>query len=226
MKKRTNIMFSRFSIEDNSLMEDIFHILKDIEYTEDNGIGYSDLEINEGILYSTLIKRTITSILGFNPDINDLKKIEIPIYEKIPFCMDFNKNLLYSFGANANHNKIKSALRSTLETPLSYNDFGFTPVDIMRKISCNNQSFNIEEIIIKNFKYSDGVLGKYIAKISNQVIGKELINSYANDVLKVSINIVSQKDYYLIISSNTLSIKCEEDDFYPILENIKDNIHG
>lgn len=226
MKKRTNIVFSGFSAQNELSLKNTLNILKNTEYTEESGTGYSNLEVSEDILYSTLIKRTITSILGFISDKNDFEKIEIPIFERIPFCMDFEKNLLYTFGANTNHNKIKSALRNTFDFPLIYSNFSFIPIDIMKKITANNQHFTIDEIVIKEFKYNTGISGKYIAKVSDQSVGKDLIESHTNNILKVSINVISEKEYNLIISSNALSIKCEEEDFYPILENLKNNIHG
>lgn len=227
MKKRTNIIFSSFSTQDDLFIENIYSILKSTEYTEDTGMGYSDLEVDENVLHSTLIKRTVTSILGFSSEINDFKKIEIPIFDKIPFCMDFEKKLLYTFGATANHNKIKSALRNTFDFSLIYTDFNLTPVDIMKRILDREQYFSIDEIVIRQFKYNNGVSGKYIAKVFNQTIGKEIINEHSSDILKVSMNVTGENDYYLIISSNNaLNIKCEEIDFYRILENLKNKIHG
>ncbi|MBP1617752.1 MAG: hypothetical protein H6Q14_1579 [Bacteroidetes bacterium] len=226
MKKRTNVIFSSFSPHDKLSIANTFDILRNTEYVEEIGMGYSDLEVNEDILYCTLIKRTITSVLGFNSDRNNFESVEIPIFDRIPFCLDFGKNLLYTFGANTNQNKIKSALRNTFDFSLTYNDYGFTPIDIMARIIANNEYFNIDEIVIDKLEYKVGIFGKYIAKVSDQSIGKELIDIHKNDVLKISINVIGEKEYYLVISSNALSIKCEEDDFFSILENLKSNIHG
>lgn len=227
MKKRRSIIFSQFSTQEQLLLNDFSDIIKSFVYSDENGFGYINTSIDNNILYSTLIKRTFTSILEFSIEINDFKKIDVPIFEEISFCVDFNRNVLYTYGANSNHNKIKSALRNTLETPLIYGDLDSSPINFMERIIKNNSNFNIDEIVIRNFKYEEGVSGKYIAKITNQKIGISLIDKYLKDILKISMNLDDDFEYYLVISSNNaISLKCNEDDFYSILENIKNKIYG
>lgn len=75
--------------------------------------------------------------------------------------------------------------------------------------------------------YNDGATGKYTAKITKQSIGEKLLNEYLSDIVKVSISIFEQDEFQLVISTNaSISIKCNENDFYSILENIKNKIYG
>lgn len=159
--------------------------------------------------------------------INNLKKIEIPIFDEISFCIDYDKRLLYCFGASSNLNKIKTAIRNTFNIQFVYNNTEVTPVTILEKFISNNSNIEINELIIKRFEYKKGIHGKFIAQVSDQKMARKLIEDYVNEIQKISLSILENEEYHLIISSNnTLAINCEEDDFYLILEKIKNKIYA
>lgn len=227
MKKKANIIFSNFSIQEDLSFDDIYNTIEESTYSNEKGFGYTNTEINNSILYSTLIKRTITSIMEYDIAINNFKKIEIPVFDEISFSIDYNKNLLYCFGSSSNLNKIKTAIRNTFNVRFIYNDLKVTPVTIMERIIANSINFEINEVIIKRFEYKKGINGRFVAQISDQKMGKNLIEDYINEIQKISLCVIEDEEYHLIISSNnTLAIKCEEDDFYSILENIKNKIYA
>ena len=221
MKKRINIIFSHFDYPKTLSVNDVVNVFKTLPYNEDIGFGYTDVEINSGIVYATLIKRSITTLLEYDLKNKDFIKKEIPVFEEISFGMDFEKLFLYTYGLTSNHNKIKSALRNTFEVPFTY-----TSVDTSNEFR-NVLNYKIEEIVIQRFTYNDGATGKYTAKITKQSIGEKLLNEYLSDIVKVSISIFEQDEFQLVISTNaSISIKCNENDFYSILENIKNKIYG
>lgn len=226
MKTRINIAFSRFSTKEKLLIKDIFQKMEDSVYSDETGFGYKNLSIDNNIIVATLIKRTYTSILGFSPDSNTFEKIDIPIFDEILFYIDLKKELLYTQGAYSNINKVKSALRNTFDFHLVYSDLKISPTIVMEKL-VNDINYEIEEVVIQQFKYQNGIIGKYIVKITNQSNGKELVNKHIDDILKLAINFLGDEEYYIIISSNgSISIKCNEDDLFVILENFKDRIYG
>lgn len=227
MKKRINIIFSHFDYPKTLSVNDIVNVFKTLPYNEDIGFGYTDVEINSGIIYATLIKRSITTLLEYDLKNKDFIKKEIPVFEEISFGMDFEKLFLYTYGVTSNHNKIKSALRNTFEMPFTYTNVDTSPINIMNKIISNVLNYKIEEVVIQRFTYNNGATGKYTAKITKQSIGEKLLNEYLSDIVKVSISIFEQDEFQLVISTNaSISIKCNENDFYSILENIKNKIYG
>lgn len=232
MKKRFNIVFSDFYLNDKEPLYPKSHlidILNEIPYLDEKGFGYKNIEEEDNIIYATLIKRTITSVLEYIVEDNEFRNIDIPIFEEIKFSIDINKSLLYSFGAISNLNKIKTALRNSFDTPFTYKTLPLSPVEIMDKFLNNNNdiSFIIKELIISNFKHKEGIIGKYIAKINKQNIITEILKDYSKEIQKISISVLGNIEYDLTISSNqSLSIKCKEDDLFVILENLKQRIYG
>ncbi len=227
MKKRTNVIFSHFSCKGNMSAHEAYKTLQSLPYSDDVGFGYDNIEELENVVYAILIKRTVTKILEYDSETKEFISREVPIYEEITFSMDFEKRLLYTYGVATNHNRIKSALRNTFDSPFTYAYIDSSPINIMDKITSNIRNYNIDEIAIQRFTHKNGAIGKYIAKITKQDIGKELIKEYLSEIQKISINIYEEDEFQLIISANnSISIKCEEDDFFKILENIKSKIYG
>lgn len=134
MKKRINIIFSHFDYPKTLSVNDVVNVFKTLPYNEDIGFGYTDVEINSGIVYATLIKRNITTLLEYDLKNKDFIKKEIPVFDEISFGMDFEKLFLYTYGLTSNHNKIKSALRNTFEVPFTYTSVDTSPINIMNKI--------------------------------------------------------------------------------------------
>lgn len=66
MKKRINIIFSHFDYPKTLSVNDVVNVFKTLPYNEDIGFGYTDVEINSGIVYATLIKRSITTLLEYD----------------------------------------------------------------------------------------------------------------------------------------------------------------
>lgn len=232
MKKRFNIVFSDFYLKDEKTLypkKDLLDILKGTPYLDEKGFGYKNIEEEDSVIYVTLIKRTITSVLEYIVEDNEFRNIDIPIFEEIKFSIDIDKSLLYSFGAVGNLNKIKIALRNTFDTPFTYKALPLTPVEVMDKLLTHDKdsAFIITELIINNFRHKEGIVGKYIAKINKQNIISEILNDYSKEIQKISISVLGNIEYNLTISSNqSLSIKCEEDDLFMILENLKQRIYG
>lgn len=226
MKTRTNIAFNRFSISEKLKIDQIFQNLEKCVYSDETGFGYKAICIEQGVISATLIKRTYTSILGFSPNENDFEKIDIPIFDEISFSLDFNKGLLYTQGAYSNMNKVKSALRISLECQFIYVESKASPAIVLDKL-VDSSDYEIEEVVIVQFEYKNGVTGKYIAKIADQTIGREILNYNSNNISKLSLNFYGDNEYYIIIYSNgAITIKCDEDDLFAILENFKERIYG
>lgn len=218
MKKRTNVIFSHFSCAGNMSAHEACETLQSLPSSDDAGFGYDNIEEVENVAYATLIKRTVTKILEHDSDAKEFAFREVPIFDEMTFCMDFERGLLYTYGVSLNHNKIKSALRNTFDS---------SPINIMDKITSNIRNYNIDEIVIQRFTHKNGAIGKYLAKITKQEIGKDLIKEYISEIQKNSISIYEDDEFQLIISSNnSISIKCEEDNFSKILEKIKSRIYG
>lgn len=226
MKTKINITFSKFSTNENLLIEDIFQRLTESIYSDEIGFGFKKTSIDSDIIAATLIKRTYTSILGFNPDSDTFEKTDIPIFDEISFFIDLKNNLLYTYGAYSNVNKVKSALRNTFDCHLVYDNLKIFPAKVVEKL-IDGTAYEIEEVVITHFSYQNGVTGKYIAKITNQYNGKELLNKHYESISKLSITFLGDTEYYIIILSNgAITIKCNEDDLFVILENFKDRVYG
>lgn len=231
MKKRFNIVFNNYEFADGDIpssQKKLLDTFNKTVYTDERGFGFKKIEDEANIIYATLIKRTMTSVLEYISEDNEFRNIDIPIFEEVKFSFDTNMSLLYTFGAANNLNKLKMAIRNTFASTITYKALYLSPVEIMNKLLNNNKdSIKVTELIISNFKHKDGIIGKYIAKVNKQNIISDILKDYAKEIQKISISILGDLDYELIIASNqSLTIKCAEDDFYTILEFLKFKIYG
>ncbi len=205
--------------EFNNLMS----LLINNTYSVEEGLGFIDVESDEDkVLYAKLIKRTPTIIQEFDIHTQSFVKREIFIFEEISFGIDFKSQTLYAFGALANLGKVKNAINRICTDPYYYSNLELNIPQLMSRLEAQEEVFSLSEIVINRFRYKEGALGRYTAKISNQIIGNYLIKEYPEDVSKVVLNFCSsnQIEYEISLSTNnSISIKCEEDDLYIIIDN-------
>jgi hypothetical protein len=227
MQKKVYITFNRISLQKKIDIDSLQKILAKNPYNEVNGIGFSKAEVFENVLESVLIKRTPTSLQEFDSHTGAFIQRNIFIFDEIPFFIDLENGFIYSFSSASKLNKVKSELKNFISGKIIYENLVLNPQRIINELVMNNFDCSINEIVVKNFIYKKGAQGKYSARILYPKIGQQIMEEYSDEIQKITVDISSDSyaDFTLTISTNNaFSIKSHEDDFFNILDNLKNQI--
>jgi hypothetical protein len=198
-------------------------LIKD-PYNEKERGGFTNAEINNNVLEATLVKRVPISIQEFNATTGEFVRKDIFVFDEITFFLDVRTNLIYTHCSTSKLNKIKSALRNIIPNGITYENLNLKPNNIIDDLLSNALICIIKEVVIKKFIYKEGAQGKYTAQIFDFKIGNKLMEEYSDEIQKITFDVSSddKEDFTLTISTNnSIGIRCEEDDFFCILDNLK-----
>ena len=224
MQRRGIITFNRITFQQEIDVKYLSEIFQKRPYRDNDGLGFTKVEIIDNVLEATLLKRTPTSIVDYDPASGEFIERDIFIFEDISFCIDFTNNLIYTFFSSGKLNKIKVALREFLQNNIAYTNLELSPIMLVDDLSDSDFECSIKEIAIRKFVYEQGAYGRYVAKIMDSQVGGKLLEDYSDEIQKVTIDVTSNQfeDFSLTISTNnTLAVKSDEDDFYGIIDTIK-----
>ncbi|MFS2473676.1 hypothetical protein AAH161_19695, partial [Bacteroides ovatus] len=227
MQKKNTITLNRISFLEEIDIKDLFNALQSHPYDEKEGIGFTTVNENDDIIEATIIIRIPTQLQEFDSLSGTFTAKNIYIFDEISFFLDLTSKLIYSLCSISKLNKVKSLLKTYIKHKVIYENLHLNPKKIIANIELDNFESMITELVIKKFAYKDGAQGKFVAHISNPNLGYELLNTYLDEIQKVTLEIES-KDYerfvLTISTNNSISIKCEEDDFWYIFNNLKAHI--
>lgn len=227
MKRKVTVTLNRISFQENIDINFIQDVLSECLYNEDDGIGFTNIQMFEEVLEATLIKRTPTSLQEFDPQVGEFVQRNIFVFDEIPFFIDLENGLIYSFSSASKLNKVKSELKKFIAGRIVYENLALNPQKIINELIMNGFDCSVSEITIKNFIYLKGAQGKYSARILDSKIGQQIMEEYSDEIHKVTVDISSNlhTDFVLTISTNNaFSIKSDEDDLFNILDNLKNQI--
>lgn len=227
MQKKVTVTFNRISFQKETDIESIKRILFENPYTDENGVGFTKIDLFEDVLEATLIKRVPTSLMEYDPQSGDFNQRNIFVFDEIPFYVDVENGFMYTFSSASKLNKVKSELRNILKTKIIYGNLVLNPKQVIGDLEINGFECIISEIVIGKFIYNQGAQGRYSARILDPKIGKKLMEDYLDEIQKISLNVVSKiyDDFILTISkNNAFNIKSEEDDLMQILNNLKNQL--
>src|ERR1035437_1132640 len=137
MKVRNNIVVSK--IRFNSLPNvSLFEMFSNRIYSEKDGFGFKDVQMENEKIKATLIKRSQTYINEFNVVTNSFEKANIAIFSEIKFIIDIGCGFLYIFGSSSSSNKLKSVFRN-LFCGINYtlSNFEITAANLFDKLINN-----------------------------------------------------------------------------------------
>lgn len=227
MQKKNTITLNRISFLEEIDIKELFNALQSHPYDEEEGIGFTTVNENDDIIEATIIIRIPTQLQEFDSSSGTFTAKNIYIFDEISFFLDLTSKLIYSLCSISKLNKVKSLLKTYIKHKVIYENLHLNPKKIIANIELDNFESMITELVIKKFAYKDGAQGRFVAHISNSNLGYELLNTYLDEIQKVTLEIES-KDYerfvLTISTNNSISIKCEEDDFWYIFNNLKAHI--
>lgn len=221
--KKVSVTLNKVLFSPQLNNEMIIEVLSSYPYDDKTGLGFTKVSIDDDVK-GCLLKRTPTSLRTYNHETETFEENDIFIFEEIEFYIDLKNNFIYTFGTASKLNKVKSAIREYVTGKITYENIDFTIDRFLTKIELADWQYDIIDIGIKKFIYEDGAYGKYTAKITDQLVGRKLLEDNIDGISKITFNISHTElgDFELSIgTNNTMSVKCNEDDTLIIIDSIK-----
>lgn len=189
-----SIILNTFSVQPENGISNIFTLLQGTPYTDERGFGFENIDLDEQLLFGTLIKRNATYIYDYNPVSKEMVKKQITLFSEISFQIDFEFKVLIVFGQAVYLTQLKSALRNTFEFSFTTGQTDLSPYNLYSTLVNKRVKFEIQSISIEKFVYQNGISGKLIGNVIDNVVATNLVNNYKVDVNKALFRITFIND--------------------------------
>lgn len=189
-----SIILNTFSVQPENGISNIFTLLRGTPYTDERGFGFENIDLDEQLLFGTLIKRNATYIYDYNPVSKEMVKKQITLFSEISFQIDFEFKVLIVFGQAIYLTQLKSALRNTFEFSFTTGQTDLSPYNLYSTLVNKRVKFEIQSISIEKFVYQNGISGKLIGNVIDNVVATNLVNNYKVDVNKALFRITFIND--------------------------------
>lgn len=227
METKETLMFNRYGLVDNLSSEQLLKDLKQHIYTNENGIGFTSLRLDDHVIEAHLIIRTPTSIKVYNSIDGTFSSNVVFLFDEIEIFIDTKLQLIYTTASVTKFNKAKTLFRNSIKTKVIFTNLDLTPIKILKILELINQKAYISDLTIKKFQYKEGAYGRYTVHVEDSSIGKELLSIYKDSVSRVTLKVESSafSDFILsICAQNAFTLKSQENDFWFIVNLLKESI--
>lgn len=224
MESKENIVFNKYELDIGISPEQYLSYFNDYMYSDKNGLGFSNLYLNDNVIEANLIIRTPTSIKVYDPSNGVFTTNVVYLYDEIEIFIDIQLNLIYSTASVCKFNKAKTLLRNSLKPKIVFRNLDLAPAKLLNIFKLLQLRISISDLTIKNFQYKEGAIGRYNVHIDDPNIGNELLKMYSESISKVCIKLESSQfsDFSLSnASQNSITLKSQECDFWEIVNLLK-----
>lgn len=227
MEIKRSIIFNKINVGNELTIDKICSELNKKSYNEKVGIGVLNVLNEENIIHIEILVRTPTYISNYDQSLKSISRNVINIYDEVSIDIDLMNGILYSTSSSARLNKAKSFLRSIFSQQMSFGNIFFTNEKIRGWLDKDGYSYSIMNMTIRMFKYNEGAFGRFTANIISQETGERLIDEYKEEVRNIVMKVETSSTSPFILQyamQNTIILKCEEADYWTIIDFIKRNI--
>lgn len=224
MKRVKSLVFNTFLLDNDGYQPaDLIELFKAERYSDEKGIGLTNVSGDASLIQGTMLKRTLTNIQEFDPIEQNLVKKQIPVFNSVSFSINLNMNLLTVFGGQSQLNLIRTMLRDILGFKYSVEPIALTPIEFSKTLEKKHIDSRIHQLTIRRFNFENGMVGRFSGDITKQSVAKELLDIYGSAVVKVVFVVTLEQDELLvqILPNGNVKWLCEEEDFEYYLEYFK-----
>ena len=226
MRRVKSIIFNRFSIK-TAFLEKAQFLADNLSrhlYSDEVGFGFNEVTIDTNTLSANLLKRTPTFIQDYNEQSNELVKKQIFLFVSIHFRINLDQNIIIVEGGITQMNVLKSAFRNIFDFEYQIEPINLSAHIFLEKLAKLQIRSSIQQITIKGFNYNNGIVGRFAGEITKQEIGKEIVDLYKSDIVKISFNIKTDMDELLILQvypNGNIKFVSDNDEYLFFLDYIK-----
>ena len=224
METKETFVFNRIEIEGKPSIEQLISWFQNQMYKEDYGLGFTSITNEDGIIVAQILFRSPSYIQHYNAANGLFEKQVINIYGELELLYDIDNNMIYTTSSQTKFAKAKTLLRESIKSRITFSNIEFSAKTMFEKVQKMGFMPFITDLTIKQFKYKEGAIGRYSVHLDDKDLGYELMDSYSDSINRMTVQVQSNKypDFILSIASqNSLTIKCREDNLWPIINDLK-----
>lgn len=224
MRSSFPVSFTEVSPLNKEILAHICQSLLDTPYNGEDGFGFREVQSYDQFVTATLVKRTPTFISQLDTATGQLNEHKIFLYSKSKFGIDYQYGLLEIYGSAQQISKVRPALRGILPKECKLSTVTLILSETIKALSSSSDSILVDNLTVNNFRYREGVIGKYVMRIATFHLAEIILQEYVHDVLNAHIQIIGSPvgDFSLQLSrSGHLVIKCDELGFVDVFSYLK-----
>lgn len=214
MEKKQTIIFNRLEIADKPSVEQVASVMCKNSYDETEGLGFTNVNVIDGIIYAQVLFRTPSYVQSYNEEDGLLEQQIINVYTELEIVLDIEQGFLYASTPAVKFNKAKVLLRKSFDGKIVFRNIDVTPKKLWNQIKHTSRCVQITDLSIKKYIYKEGAMGRLMVHLEDPLLGEELLRKYSEGINKITMSIVGEcgENFVLSVTSqNTFSLKCKEE---------------
>lgn len=227
MEKKETLIFNKVEIEDISSIEQVVAKMYKKMYNEQKGLGFTNITVEDCMVFATILVRTPSFIRSYNEKEGLFEQQVINIYGDFEIALDTKHRLLFSTSSSTKFSKAKTLLRECFDKRITFQNIEMTALNMLNRVQSQGMTPYIMDLSIKRYKSPEGAIGRYTAHFEDSSVGENLLLKYSDSINKLTILVKSYMfpDFVLSIASqNSFSIKCDENYYWQIINQLKNNL--
>lgn len=224
MDKKQTVLFNKIDIEGSPSVQQVAVTMRRISYDEAEGLGFTNVSVEDNIVYAQGLFRTPSYIQSYNKENGLLEQKVVDIYAEFEIALDVTGGFLYTASSASKFNKAKILLRKCFNGKIIFRNIDVSPLKLWNKIKLDACHSLVTDLSIKKYIYKDGAMGRLTVHIDKPSIGEELIDQYSGSINKITLFVVGESGEEFVLSvpsQNSFSIKCAEEYMEQVINQLK-----
>lgn len=221
---KQTIIFNRIEIAGNPSVDHVNVVMRRYSYDETEGIGFTNISVEDGIVYAKVLLRTPSCIQSYNEADGLLEQKIVNVYAEVEFALDVIQGFLYASTSSVKFNKAKVLLRKCFEGEIIFRNIDVSPIKIWTKFSRGGYQPIVTDLSIKKYAYKEGAIGRFTVHIEEPSIGEDLLVQYSDCINKITMIVMGDSEEKFILtmtSQNSFAIRCTEEYSEKVINQLK-----
>lgn len=163
-----------------------------VPYSEDLRYGFAHTEAYAQSISSTLVCQIILRQRVFNPLSGALSTEERPVFEQVPFQIDYRDGLMLAQRGGRKLARLISILQEISDFRITVPDFPINIPLLIDQIDRSDWSYLIKSVSVRSYRPVVGLTGVFDAIVSEQGAAHTLIQLYKTDITNVCLAILAR----------------------------------
>lgn len=224
MDKKQTVLFNKIVIEGGLSVQQVADTMRRNSYDEAEGLGFTNVCIEDDIVYAQGLFRTPSYIQSYNKENGLFEQKVVDVYTELEITLDIGQGFIYSATSSTKFNKAKILLRKCFSGKIIFRNIDISPIKLWERIKHDAHHPLVTDLSIKRYIYKEGVIGRLSVHIEETSIGEELIAKYSDSINKITMLVVGDSGEKFILSvpsQNSFSIKCAEEYMERVINQLK-----
>lgn len=227
MDKKETLIFNKVEIEGFPSIGQVVEKMYQKMYNDRKGLGFTNITIEDNMVFATILLRTPSYIRSYNEKEGMFEQQVVNIYGDFEIAVDIEHGLIFCTSSSTKFSRAKTLLRDCFEKKISFQNIEMTAVNMLNIIQCQGMTPYIMDLSIKRYRCQEGAIGRCSVHIEDSSVGEELLLKYSDSINKITFLVKSEiyPDFVLSIASqNSFTIKCDENFYWQIINQLKKNL--